>query len=120
MKYFLLRQNNSFGLYKGPAVYVIIGANTETEAQRLALKNDIYFDGVSKGIDCDCCGDRWYWPMSWDDSENWTPEPVLPLSEPPYGDLPLADCLDHMKGKESDYLSRRAAEDGVPYYAIIK
>jgi len=31
-------------------------------AQYTASVRWIYFDGVEKGYDCECCGDRWYEP----------------------------------------------------------
>jgi hypothetical protein len=34
----------------------------ETHAISRASGIGIYFDGVSNGIDCKCCGDRWYSP----------------------------------------------------------
>jgi len=39
---------------------VYVEANTADEANEIAQANGIYFGGVSEGIDCDCCGDRWY------------------------------------------------------------
>ena len=30
------------------------------DANDIAQGNGIYFNGVADGIDCDCCGDRWY------------------------------------------------------------
>jgi len=39
---------------------VYIEAETASEANKIAESNGIYFDGVSKDIDCECCGDRWY------------------------------------------------------------
>lgn len=61
--FYLFVQNNSFGRYvidaeAGIGVNVAFEANSEEEAIERA-KNVIYFDGVSKGIDCGCCGDRW-------------------------------------------------------------
>lgn len=61
--FYLFVQNNSFGTYDidaeaGIGVNVAFEANSELEAIERA-KNVIYFDGVSKGIDCECCGDRW-------------------------------------------------------------
>jgi len=58
-KFFEFRQNNSGGFFEGP-VCVIIEARTADEADLIAEDNDIYFDGCDKGIDCSCCGDRWY------------------------------------------------------------
>jgi hypothetical protein len=65
MAYFLYRQNNSGGSYdidieNGLNINVIIEADSEMEADAKAGDIGIYFDGVSCGIDCECCGDRWY------------------------------------------------------------
>ena len=32
---------------------------------RLAEDIGLYFDGVEQGMDCSCCGDRWY--RAWED-----------------------------------------------------
>ncbi len=57
--FFTFDQNNSGGSFGGPATYVIIEANDADEANYLAERNGIYFDGCVNGQDCDCCGDRW-------------------------------------------------------------
>ena len=76
-------QNNSGGGYadiESPqlsAVNVVghnvyIEAETADEANSIAEATGIYFDGVSAGVDCDCCGDRWYrasWPERDDEDE---------------------------------------------------
>lgn len=62
--FFTYDQNNSGGSFsfeKGKiAQYVIIEADTEWEADVLAQTLGIYFNGVENGLDCECCGDRWY------------------------------------------------------------
>jgi hypothetical protein len=86
MKKFILTQNNSGGFHDYPkwtgpsalggvcayydwrepseAVDVWVMANDSSEACMLASKYaGVYFDGVNKGKDCDCCGDRWYTVM---------------------------------------------------------
>jgi hypothetical protein len=81
LKKYILTQNNSYGSYDYPEwdgdpdlggvcayydwqeepVDVWIMAHDPAEACVLASKHaGVYFDGVSKGMDCDCCGDRWY------------------------------------------------------------
>ena len=57
-------QNNSGGWHdldenKGITCHVIIEAYSFDEANRRAQNIGIYFDGVNRGIDCSCCGDRW-------------------------------------------------------------
>lgn len=58
-------QNNSGGRFdfdqvKGITHHVIIEADSVDEANRLATKIGIYFDGCESDLDCPCCGDRWY------------------------------------------------------------
>ena len=86
MKKFVYTQNNSGGGYDypewtGPAdlggvfaasewqdkqVDVWVMAESAHEADVLAKKYaGVYFDGVTKGLDCDCCGDRWYEAGVW-------------------------------------------------------
>lgn len=61
--FYTFRQNNSYGKFEvndSVKHYVIIEADSAKEANKIASKNtDIYFDGVYKNIDCECCGDRW-------------------------------------------------------------
>lgn len=45
---------------------VSVYASNAAEANRKAIEDHgIYFDGVSKGIDCACCGDRWHRLYDW-------------------------------------------------------
>jgi len=69
MTYYLYNQNNSGGSFdiddkKGIGPRVWIEASNRAEAHERATSLGIYFDGVEKGIDCSCCGDRW--PEPWD------------------------------------------------------
>jgi hypothetical protein len=64
-KFFEFHQNNSGGSFSiddergiGPNVWV--EALNEADANSRAEGLGIYFDGVDDGIDCECCGDRWY------------------------------------------------------------
>lgn len=55
-------QNNSGGSFEindELKHFVIIEADNGKEADSIAEKVGIYFDGVENGIDCSCCGDRW-------------------------------------------------------------
>lgn len=54
------RQNNSGGGFEGPAINVIVEALEAGEADSRAKEVGVYFDGCADGIDCSCCGDRWY------------------------------------------------------------
>lgn len=72
MKYFLYNQNNSGGLFAidgNVAEYVIIEAVDEICANEIAFTKGIYFDGVDKQMDCECCGDRWYYPSEYNTLE---------------------------------------------------
>jgi len=68
-KWFNFRQNNSGGVWCGPAINVAVQADSADEANSIAEQHGIYFDGVQMGSDCECCGDRWYGVYS-DDGEN--------------------------------------------------
>ncbi|MCM1260555.1 MAG: hypothetical protein NC222_06330 [Staphylococcus sp.] len=61
--FYTYSQNNSscsFEINDNLKHYVIIEADTEQEADVTAEYLGIYFDGVEDGMDCPCCGDRWY------------------------------------------------------------
>lgn len=71
-KFFEYGQNNSGGSFdiddgRGIGVKVWIEAFSADDADRRAEAIGIYFDGCSKGMDCDCCGDRW--STTWGDGE---------------------------------------------------
>lgn len=62
-KYYQFSQNNTGGVFeydKNLSNYVMIEAESSDKANSLALSIGIYFDGCNEGIDCSCCGDRWY------------------------------------------------------------
>lgn len=91
-------QNNSYGEFVHEdgrlAEYVIIEAQTEEHANQRAVELGIYFDGVSAGRDCSCCGDRWSRPY-----EGGTQEPLIfgttPAAERPYRAKPYPYCYVH-------------------------
>ena len=62
--FYTFNQNNSGGdfVYRKGSIshYVIIEADSASEATDRALDIGLYFNGVDKGMDCPCCGDRWY------------------------------------------------------------
>ena len=69
MSFFSFRQNNSGGSFdenEKLCQCVYIEAENSEEANEKALDLGIYFDGVEKGFDCECCGSRWY--------ESYSPE----------------------------------------------
>jgi hypothetical protein len=61
MKLFKYHQNNSFGEWQDNMPRVLeVWAETPQGADIKAESMGVYFDGCEKGIDCPCCGDRWY------------------------------------------------------------
>ena len=58
--WFTFRQYFSFAKYMKPADYVVVEAESCEDANQKVLRHGVYFDGVAKGLDCDCCeDDRW-------------------------------------------------------------
>jgi hypothetical protein len=63
MKFYEFTQNNSGGSFvtsENLAYRLIIEAKSAEEANSIAEDLGCYFNGVDNGIDCRCCGDRWY------------------------------------------------------------
>ncbi len=56
--YVTFSQNNSGGHFVGQN-YICIECESLDEANQIAIKHGIYFQGVFLGKDCECCGDRW-------------------------------------------------------------
>lgn len=64
-KFYSFNQNNSGGSFSvsekdGISEYVIIEATSAENANNIAEGIGIYFNGCNEGMDCSCCGDRWY------------------------------------------------------------
>lgn len=62
-KYYEFDQNNTGGSFTSDDVLchrLIIEADTAEEANDKAEQLGCYWDGVYDGMDCNCCGDRWY------------------------------------------------------------
>lgn len=75
-------QNNSGGSFYGVTEYWI-EADSPDEADDIAeMSTDIYFNGCDTGMDCSCCGDRWYRTESYAAAE-----------EPLYRDIPVDENL---------------------------
>lgn len=55
MRWYRYSQNNSGGYYLGPAVEVVVRAESVEEANSLALEAGVDPDAPY----CDCCGTRW-------------------------------------------------------------
>lgn len=94
LRWFTFDQNNSGGRYEidnKVDAYVIIQAHNADEANALAERIGIYFNGVDEGHDCECCGDRWYpvrnseasdEPMVSGEPVTWSPDAVLTSKAP--------------------------------------
>lgn len=60
MKFYEYSQNNTGGSFiKEMGYAIIIQANSNEEADRIAESKGVYFDGCENDRDCSCCGDRW-------------------------------------------------------------
>ena len=65
LPFWCYRQTNSGGSFYfsksgGIGVYVVVEADSATDADRRAEDIDLYFNGCESDRDCRCCGDRWY------------------------------------------------------------
>lgn len=74
MPYFTFRQNNSGGSFIKPAHNVVIEADSADDANHRAEAIGLYFDGCDDGMDCECCGDRWYAQCG---NDSGSPEPMV-------------------------------------------
>lgn len=57
------RQNNSGGSYDiddNLSPLVVVEGNDYDHCVERAEAIGIYFNGVNRGLDCECCGNRWY------------------------------------------------------------
>lgn len=62
LNWYMFSQNNSYGRYDindKVCEELYIEAESFDEAVQKAEELGCYWDGVKKGIDCSCCGDRW-------------------------------------------------------------
>jgi hypothetical protein len=65
MNFYHYRQNNSGGAFivsETLCHHLFIEADNEHIANEKAVSLGVYFDGCENGMDCQCCGDRWYTP----------------------------------------------------------
>ena len=61
--FYEFHQNNTGGDFDTDMPrFMWIEASSEEEACAIAEEHGVYFDGIDKGYDCPCCGDRWYRP----------------------------------------------------------
>jgi|DEB0MinimDraft_10_1074344.scaffolds.fasta_scaffold11020_3 hypothetical protein len=62
-KFYEFYQNNSGGYFDTSMPrFLWVEASSAEESCAIAEEHGVYFDGADKGIDCECCGDRWYRP----------------------------------------------------------
>lgn len=60
-KFYSFYQYNPGGYFDSTMPKVlIVEADSADEANGIAVENGVYFDGRASGVDCSCCGDRWY------------------------------------------------------------
>jgi hypothetical protein len=76
MPFYTFNQNNSGGSFDhdpnaGIGYCVCVEAANETDANQRAEQIGLYFNGCDSGMDCDCCGDRWY--EQWREEGDETP-----------------------------------------------
>ena len=109
--FYVFHQNNSGGTYNfsealGIGTFVIVEADDYNEANERAKDIGLYFDGVYKGIDCECCGDRWCPIHEWEKPDNVpsiydTPLKLRPskrkISHKGWGSLDVALVFVHYK-----------------------
>lgn len=74
MKFYEFDQNNSGGSFiideeEGIGTAIWIQAFDANEANVIAERLGLYFDGVNDDMDCECCGDRWLEASEYDGEE---------------------------------------------------
>lgn len=82
--FYEFNQNNSGGSFdtdENLCHTVIIEANSEDEAVKKAEDLGCYWDGCANGIDCPCCGDRWYNSPDTIDYKNYSGKSFETLEE---------------------------------------
>lgn len=95
MAFYTYSQNNSGGVFREPAKYVIVEAPSANVADAIAEDHGLYFDGCATGEDCRCCGDRW--SRAWEEGHD---EPTI------YGKVLSRDAKEYKDdwGKIEDVL----------------
>lgn len=67
-KFYEFDQNNTGGSFivdDKVCHLVIIEAESDREAEEKAFSLGVYYNGCEEGMDCECCGDRWYPPSEY-------------------------------------------------------
>ena len=127
--FYLFSQNNSGGdwdlSHPNLGIYTYIEANSEEEAISRAEEVGMYFDGVAKGVDCDCCGDRWKreckkidpkisFDDSYEDALKWN---VLKLAEQDLG-VGQKSTLVYLNGKVTTYTCKSIFKADTVHHTI--
>lgn len=105
LQFWKFSQNNSGGVFLGPAHYVFIEALDSEDAVRRAEDKGLYFNGCLDGRDCSCCGDRWYKPWHDDGSD----EPEV------YGVNVLEDDTSRV-----DSVAKRLDDGNLPFALVVR
>lgn len=110
--FYTYSQNNSGGSFtvdkdRGLTVYVIIEADSASEADTIAEEIGMYWNGVCEGMDCPCCGDRWY-PQYGDKGEDVPTLYGTPVSEKDFGGMRWVEkgmdaCIHYKDGRKEWY-----------------
>lgn len=91
MPYWSFRQNNSGGVFHGPAVNVVVKADDAAHANLIASGiSGVYFDGCENDVDCPCCGDRWYRAGAWEKSGDKPSDTVYSPYDSDWDGVPYA------------------------------
>lgn len=121
MGFYEFNQNNTGGSFitdEKLCHRVVIEANDAKEAIDLAEDMGVYFNGCDDGIDCPCCGDRWYEPYNEDTypkkyGENIvnTPEDYYQVLADQYGWTTPDARIFYLDGKVNEVFKQPKGKD---------
>lgn len=98
MKFYEWSQNNSGGCFTvddNVSNRVIVEAESYDTAEEKMFSFGMYYNGVSDGTDCGCCGDRWYTGDEVELKEFATVEEYAQHITNRYGWFDENDCIIH-------------------------
>lgn len=107
MSFYQYRQNNSGGIWGGPAINLFIEANSSEEADKIAVQHGVYFD-EEYAIDCPCCGTRWY--GSYEDGK---------MDEPKIYGKTIEESIQELNSEERGWGGLYKVK-GVPYAMVVR
>ena len=93
MKYYTFQQKNSGGYFRGPERIIIKAENAEIANEIAVEQAGIYFDGVLKGEDCGCCGNRWNRAIETFDASEVPSQYGEPIPEDELKSIPIYEKL---------------------------